>query len=324
MLPSRRCALVELPLKNMGISNAGIKSPLRQIRRCWQLYLIMLLPLLVIFIFSYGPMFGLQIAFKNFQARNGIWGSPWVGFIHFQNFFKSYQFKRLLSNTLGISFYQLAAGFPIPIILAILINESANNFYKKGVQLITFAPHFISTVVMVNMVLMFLSVYGGLVNNIIVTLGGSRLDFIAKPEYFKSIYVWSGIWQSMGYNSVIYIAALSAIDPSLYEAATIDGAGKFQKIIHIDLPGIAPTIIILLILNCGRIMNVGYEKALLMQNSLNMPASDVISTYVYRMGLEQAQYSFSAAVGMFDSVVNTILLVLVNQIARKIGETSLW
>jgi putative aldouronate transport system permease protein len=299
-------------------------SPFHQIRRSWQLYLIMLVPMLVIFIFSYGPMFGVQIAFKDFRARDGIWGSPWAGFAHFQNLFKSYQFKRILTNTLGISFYSILAGFPIPIILAILVNESSRNGFKKGVQLITFAPHFISTVVMTNMILMFLSVYGGLVNNIIVALGGGRVDFIAKPEYFKSIYVWSGIWQNMGYNSVIYIAALSAIDPALYEAATIDGANKFQKILYIDLPGIAPTIIILLILNCGHIMNVGYEKILLMQNSLNMSASDVISTYVYRMGLEQAQYSFSAAVGLFNSVINTLLLVLVNQTARKLGETSLW
>jgi putative aldouronate transport system permease protein len=296
----------------------------KRIRRCWQLYLIMLVPLLVIIIFSYGPMFGVQIAFKDFRARDGIWGSPWVGFIHFRNLFNSYQFRRILTNTLGISFYSILAGFPIPIILAILVNESSRNSFKKGVQLITFAPHFISTVVMTNMILMFLSVYGGLVNNIIVSLGGARVDFIAKPEYFKSIYVWSGIWQNMGYNSVIYIAALSAIDPALYEAATIDGAGKFQKILYIDLPGIAPTIIILLILNCGHIMNVGYEKILLMQNSLNMSASDVISTYVYRIGLEQAQYSFSAAVGLFNSVINTVLLVLVNQAARKLGETSLW
>jgi putative aldouronate transport system permease protein len=306
------------------MGSSAVKFSFRRIRRCWQLYLIMLVPLLVIIIFSYGPMFGVQIAFKNFQARNGIWGSPWVGFTHFENLFRSYQFKRILTNTLGISLYSILAGFPIPIILAILVNESSHGTFKKGVQLISFAPHFISTVVMTNMILMFLSVYGGWVNNFIVLLGGSRVDFIAKPEYFKSIYVWSGIWQNMGYNSVIYIAALTAIDPALYEAATIDGANKFQKILFIDLPGIAPTIIILLILNCGHIMNVGYEKILLMQNSLNMSASDVISTYVYRMGLEQAQYSFSAAVGLFNSVINTVLLVLVNQAARKLGETSLW
>jgi putative aldouronate transport system permease protein len=285
---------------------------------------MMLLPMAVIFIFSYGPMFGVQIAFKDFRARSGIWGSPWVGFVHFKNFFNSYQFGRILSNTLGISLYGLLAGFPIPIILAILVNESAHKGFKKGVQLITFAPHFISTVVMTNMILMFLSVYGGPLNNLVAALGGERIDFMARPEYFKSIFVWSNVWQGMGYSSVIYIAALSSIDPALYEAATIDGANKFQKILNIDLPSIAPTIVILLILNCGQIMNVGYEKILLMQNSLNISASDVISTYVYRVGLEQAQYSFSAAVGLFNSVINTILLITVNQAARKLGETSLW
>ena len=304
--------------------NIRAGSGLRRIRRCWQLYLIMLLPMLVIFIFSYGPMFGVQIAFKNFRPKDGIWGSPWIGFTHFRTFFSSYQFQRVLLNTLGISLYGLLAGFPIPIILAILINESSNKTIKKSVQLITFAPHFISTVVMTNIILMFISVYGGPINNLIAALGGERIDFIAKPEYFKSIYVWSGVWQGMGYSSVVYIAALSAIDPSLYEAATIDGASKLQKIWNIDLPGIAPTIVILLILNSGSIMNVGYEKILLMQNGLNMATSDVISTYVYRMGLENAQYSFSAAVGLFNSVVNALLLVLVNQVARKLGETSLW
>ncbi|GHT74676.1 sugar ABC transporter permease [Spirochaetia bacterium] len=297
---------------------------IQQIRHGWQLYLMMLLPMAVIIIFSYGPMFGVQIAFKEFRARDGIWGSPWIGFIHFKNFFNSYQFSRLITNTLGISLYGLLAGFPIPIILAILINESTHDRFKKGVQLITFAPHFISTVVMTSLILMVLSVYGGPVNNFIAALGGDRVDFMAKPEFFKSIYVWSGVWQNMGYSSVIYIAALSAIDPALYEAATIDGANKFQKILNIDLPGIAPTIVILLILNSGQIMNVGYEKILLMQNGLNMASSDVISTYVYRMGLENAQYSFSAAVGLFNSAVNTVLLLLVNQAARKLGETSLW
>ena len=307
-----------------NMNTIGVRSPLQQIRRCWQLYLIMLLPMLVIIIFSYGPMFGVQIAFKEFRARDGIWGSPWIGFIHFQNFFRSYQFRRIITNTLGISLYGLIAGFPIPIILAILVNESVHNKFKKAVQLITFAPHFISTVVMTGIILMFISVYGGPINNFIAAMGGERIDFIARPGMFKSIYIWSGIWQGMGYSSVIYIAALSAIDPALYEAATIDGASKFQKIIYIDLPGIAPTIIILLILNCGSIMSVGYEKILLMQNPLNMSASDVISTYVYRMGLENAQYSFSAAVGLFNSVVNALLLVAVNQVARKVSETSLW
>ena len=284
----------------------------------------MLPPLLIILIFHYGPMVGLQIAFKEFNVVGGIWGSPWVGMKHFKEFVTSYQFPRLIKNTLGISLYSLIAGFPVPILLAIMINECTSTKFKKTVQLITYAPHFISTVVMVSVVLMLMAPRAGMINNVIALLGGERVDFIAKPEYFKSIYVWSGIWQSMGYNSIIYIAALSGIDPSLYEAATVDGASKLQRIVNIDLPGILPTIIIQLIMQCGRLMNVGHEKVLLMQNNLNMSSSDIISTYVYRIGLENARYSFSAAVGMFNSVINTFLLILVNTISRKVSETSLW
>jgi putative aldouronate transport system permease protein len=269
-------------------------------------------------------MVGLQIAFKEFNVVGGIWNSPWVGLKHFKEFITSYQFPRLIKNTLGISLYSLIAGFPVPILLAVMINECTNTKFKKAVQLITYAPHFISTVVMVSVVLMLMAPRAGMINNIIALFGGERIDFIAKPEYFKSIYVWSGIWQSMGYNSIIYIAALSGIDPSLYEAATVDGASKLQRIMNIDLPGILPTIIIQLIMQCGRLMNVGHEKVLLMQNNLNMSSSDIISTYVYRIGLENARYSFSAAVGMFNSVINTFLLILVNSISRKVSETSLW
>lgn len=296
----------------------------KEFKRHWQLYLIMLPPLLIILIFHYGPMVGLQIAFKEFNVVGGIWGSPWVGLKHFKEFITSYQFPRLIKNTLGISLYSLIAGFPVPILLAVMINECSSTKFKKTVQLITYAPHFISTVVMVSVVLMLMAPRAGMINNVIALLGGERVDFIAKPEYFKSIYVWSGIWQSMGYNSIIYIAALSGIDPSLYEAATVDGASKLQRIINIDLPGILPTIIIQLIMQCGRLMNVGHEKVLLMQNNLNMSSSDIISTYVYRIGLENARYSFSAAVGMFNSVINTFLLVLVNTISRRVSETSLW
>ncbi|MDR2375693.1 MAG: ABC transporter permease subunit [Treponema sp.] len=296
----------------------------QKILRCWQLYLLLLLPMAVIIIFSYGPMYGLQIAFKNYRPRDGFWGSAWVGLQHFRTFFSNFQIKRLIFNTLGISVYSLIAGFPIPIILAILINECTNRAFKKTVQMVTFAPYFISTVVMVSMILMFLGVYSGPINNLLASMGRERMDFMAKPELFKSIYVWTGVWQGAGYSSVIYIAALSSIDPTLYEAAIIDGANKFQRIIHIDIPGIMPTIIILLILSFGGIMSVGFEKIYLMQNQLNMSTSDVISTYVYRMGLENAQYSFSTAIGLFNSVINTVLLVIVNQIARRVGETSLW
>lgn len=301
-----------------------LQNARKQIRRHWQLYLIIALPVIIITIFSYGPMYGLQIAFKDFMPARGFAGSPWVGLKNFSKFVNSNQFQRLLTNTLGISIYSLLAGFPIPIIVAIAINECSRLKFKKTVQMISFAPHFISTVVMAGMILMILSPHSGIVNNVIQLFGGKKIDFMAKPEYFKSIYVWSGIWQGMGFNSVIYISALSGIDQSLHEAAVVDGANRLQRIWNVDIPGILPTITIMLILECGKLMNIGYEKILLLQNSINMSASDVISTYVYRVGLQNAQYSFSTAVGLFNSVVNCILLVLVNQAAKKMGETSLW
>lgn len=293
-------------------------------KRSWQLYLIITLPVLILLVFSYGPMYGLQIAFKDFVPTKGFSGSTWVGFKHFKAFVSSYQFGRLLKNTLTISLYTLIANFPAAIILAIAVNECKSKWYKKTVQMITYAPHFISTVVMAGIVLMVLSPYSGVVNNIIQAFGGEKIDFMAKPEYFKNIYVWSGVWQTMGFNSIIYISALAGIDPTLHEAAVVDGASRWQRIIHVDIPGIMPTITIMLIMNCGRIMNVGYEKILLLQNSVNMSTADVISTYVYRIGLQNAQYSFSTAVGLFNAVINCILLILVNRIAKRVSETSLW
>jgi putative aldouronate transport system permease protein len=275
-------------------------------------------------IFHYAPMYGVQIAFKDFIATKGIFGSPWAGIKHFQRFFASHVFWRLITNTLGISFYQLIAGFPFPIILAILLNEARCRWYKKTVQMITYAPHFISTVVMVSIILQFLEPRFGLVNRVLAAFGGQAVNFIAVPEYFKSIFVFSGIWQNVGYSSVIYIAALAGIDPQIEEAAIVDGASRLQKIRHVDIPGILPTAVVLLILNMGHIMNIGFEKIFLMQNPLNMRTSDVISTYVYRVGLISAQYSFSAAVGLFNSVVNLVLIITVNHIARRLGETSLW
>ncbi len=299
---------------------------LKRLSRHWQLYLVLLIPVALLIIFSYGPMYGVQIAFKDFKVRQGIWGSKWVGMKHFENFWGTYSFKRLITNTLTLSVYSLVAGFPIPILLALMLNECGNLKYKKAVQMITYAPHFISTVVMCSIILLVVtSANNGILNNMLAALGATeRVDFITKPNYFAHIYVWSGVWQSMGYGSIIYIAALAGIDPSLHEAAMVDGASKIKRIWHIDLPGIMPTITILLILNVGSLMNVGYEKVLLLQNDLNMSASDIIATYVYRQGLEGAQYSFSAAVGLFNSVVNTILLVSVNFITKKLGETSLF
>ena len=304
----------------------AFRYALKRIARHWQLYLVLLIPLVILIIFSYGPMYGVQIAFRDFKVKQGIWGSKWVGLKHFNNFLGTYSFNRLLINTLTLSSYSLVAGFPIPILLALMLNECGNLRYKKAVQMITYAPHFISTVVMCSIILLMItSGKNGLLNNIRQLFGATdRIDFITKPNLFPHIYVWSGIWQGMGYSSIIYIAALSGIDPSLHEAAVVDGASKIRRVWHIDLPGIAPTITILLILNVGSLMSIGHEKVLLLQNDLNKSTSDIIATYVYRVGLEQAQYSFSAAVGLFNSIINTILLVTVNTITKKLGETSLF
>ena len=292
--------------------------------RNWELYVIISPVLAYYLIFEYFPMYGVQIAFKNFVATKGIWGSPWVGFRHFERFFDSYYFWRLIKNTLGISLFQLAVGFPVPILLALMINEAKSKWFKKTVQTVTYAPHFLSTVVLVGMVVIFLSPQSGIVNQIIVLFGGQPISFMTEPSWFKTIYVTSGVWQQMGWSSIIYLAALAGIDPQLHEAAKVDGATRLQRIWHVNLPGIMPTIVVLLILNMGSIMGVGFEKIYLMQNDLTLESSEVISTYVYKSGIIQAQYSFSAAVGLFNSVINMILLVTVNYIARRLNETSLW
>ncbi|GGD82894.1 ABC transporter permease [Paenibacillus nasutitermitis] len=296
----------------------------RSLKKNWDLYMLLLPVVAYYFIFHYIPMYGVQIAFKEFIASKGITGSPWVGFAHFQRFFDSYYFWRLIRNTLGIGIYELIVGFPVPIILALLINEVKAKWFKKTIQTVTYAPHFLSTVVLVGMLMIFLSPKHGIVNLFMGWLGGDSISFLTEASWFKTIYVFSGVWQQMGWSSIIYLAALTGIDPQLHEAAKVDGASRLARIWHINLPGILPTIVILLIMNVGSILGVGFEKVFLMQNSLNMESSDVISTYVYRSGILEAQYSFSAAVGLFNSVVNFIMLVTVNYIARKAGETSLW
>jgi putative aldouronate transport system permease protein len=292
--------------------------------RNWQLY-VLLIPVIAYFvIFEYTPMYGVQIAFKDFIAKKGIWGSPWVGFKHFQRFFDSYFFWRLIKNTLGISLYQLVVGFPVPILLALMINEVRQAKFRKFIQTVTYAPHFLSTVVMVGLIFIFLNPNTGLVNHFLELFGLKSISFMTEAGWFKTIYVFSGVWQQMGWSSIIYLAALSGIDPQQHEAAKVDGANRLQRIWHVNIPGILPTIVILLILQMGSLMGVGFEKVFLMQNSLNMDSSDVISTYVYRSGILGAQYSFSAAVGLFNSVVNFILLISVNFISRRLNETSLW
>ena len=298
----------------------------KDLKNNYQLYFLLALPVAYIVVFHYVPLYGAQIAFRNFNASGGIIGSPWVGFDQFINFFSSYQFARVIKNTLIISIYSLIAGFPFPIILAIMLNNTKNVFYKKFVQLSTYAPYFISTVVMVGIVLQFLSLQYGIVNRVIRLMGFDEIMFMGESSMLSSVYVWSGIWQTTGWGSIIYISALSAIDPTLYEAAKIDGAGKMARIMHIDLPGILPTMTIMLILSFGDIMSIGYEKILLLQNPMNLEASEVISTYIYKVGLAARiqNYSFGTAIGLFNSVINFVLILIVNAISKRISETSLW
>ncbi|MHA0856162.1 ABC transporter permease [Paenibacillus sp. CMAA1364] len=302
----------------------GKRNVWKMMRQNWELYIFIAPAFLYFLIFSYGPMYGIQIAFKNFIPTKGIMGSPWVGFDHFVRFFNSYYFWDLLWNTLSISLYELLVGFPIPIILALAFNELKNGAFKKTVQTVTYAPHFISVVVMGGMIITFLSPTTGIVIHIIEWLGFNAPQFLTDPKWFKTMYVLSGVWQSAGWGTIIYLAALSGVDPQQHEAAIIDGATRFQRIKHINIPTIVPTMTILLILTVGNLLGVGFEKILLLQNSLNIGSSDVISTFVYRSGLVDAQYSFSTAIGLFNSVINAILLVTVNQFVRRTNENSLW
>ena len=297
---------------------------LKNLRKYWQYYILLLPALAYFLIFCYGPMYGAQIAFRNFNARDGITGSAWVGFAHFERFFRSPYFGILLRNTFVISIYGLLAGFPLPILLALSLNELKGTKVKKLAQTVTYAPYFISTVVMCGMLIAFLNPNTGIINKLIAALGGEPVPFLSEAALFPSIYVWSGVWQGTGWGSVIYFAALSGVDPQLLEAATLDGATRWQKIWYVNLPALMPTIVIMLIMNCGSLLSVGYEKAFLLQNALNLETSEVISTYVYKTGLVSAQYSFSTAIGLFNSVVNLILLVTVNAVSRRIGENSLW
>ncbi len=290
----------------------------------WPLYLLLIVPILHTIIFEYIPMGGLVLAFKEYDPVDGFKSGRWLGFSNFIVFFKSYNFVRIVRNTILINLYELIAGFPIPIILAISINEVRSKSFKKSVQLITYAPHFISTVILVSIVMQVLSIHTGIVNNVIKALGHTPINFMGDAKYFRHIFVWSGIWKNMGYSSIIYIAALTAIDPELYEAAKIDGASKLKRIFYIDIPGILPTAIVLLILQFGKMMKLGFEKVYLLQNDVNISASEVISTYSYKIGLVRGDFSFATAIGFFNSVINLVLIVVVNRIARKVGETSLW
>lgn len=301
-----------------------IRSTLRLMRRNWTLYLLLLPAALYIFTFSYRPMYGVQIAFKNFTIAKGVSGSPWVGLKWFKYFFHSPNFTTVLWNTVILSLYGLVAGFPVPILLALMLHNVPGSGFKRVTQTVAYLPHFISTVVIVTMLSCFTSVNSGFINTIIKALGGEPVFFMGKPQYFRHLFVWSDIWQGMGWSSIIYLAALTGISSELHEAAMIDGATKLQRIIHIDLPGIMPTMVILLIMSCGGIMSVGFEKVFLMQNGLNMDVSEVISTYTYKQGLINSKFSYSAAIGLFNNAINMLFLTLVNAVSKRLAGSSLW
>lgn len=304
------------------------KSIRSRILRDRQLYLFLLIPITFVIIFEYIPMGGIVIAFQDFSVRKGFLGSEWVGLDNFIKFFKSYECWRLIRNTFVISIYTILASFPIPIIFALMMNSLRGKIFKKSVQTVVNLPHFISVTVMVSILMNLLNNRVGLYGLLVERLTGSYpSDLFGSPEAFRHLYVWSGIWQGFGWGSIIYTAALSNVDPEYHEAAQLDGASRLQRIIHIDLPTIMPTIVINLIMRFGHVMSVGFEKVYLMQNSLNLETSRIISTYVYSVGLASSGHSdlsYGAAIGLFNSVINLILITVVNQIAKKMGDTSLW
>lgn len=289
------------------------------------LYLMILAPLTVLILFSYVPMYGVQIAFRDYNIVRGIWNSPWVGMKNIKKFFSSYMFWRLIKNTLVLSAYSLAT-FPLSLVLALLLNYMPSQRYKKAIQMVSYAPHFLSTVVMCGMILQFLDQRTGMLNAFLKLFGLPSVSFMAIPEAFPHVYIWSGVWQGVGYGSVIYIATLAGVSPELHEAAIIDGANIWQRIWHVDIPGVLPTFCILLIMRCGSMMNVDFEKILLLQNDLNGKVSEVISTYVYKQSFQNSfpQYSYSSAIGLFTSLVNLVLLVTVNRVSKWLSGSSLW
>jgi putative aldouronate transport system permease protein len=300
----------------------------KRYRPYWQLYVFLLLPVAYILLFAYVPMAGLQLAFKKFDLRGGIWGSPWVGFRNFVKFFNSYTFSRVILNTLRLSFYSIVAGFPFPIIFALVLNSIDRVLLKKTVQTITYVPHFISVVVVVGMLLQLFHPVIGVYGTLVAALTGSHpKDIFANPAAFPHLYIWSGVWQGFGWGSIIYLATLTSVSPELHEAAEMDGASRLQRIVHVDFPALLPTIITMLILRVGQVMSVGFEKVFLMQNDLNLRTSEIISTYVYKQGLGAggpSDYAYATAIGLFDSVVNLALIITVNKVSSKVSEVSLW
>ncbi|MDR2535560.1 MAG: ABC transporter permease subunit [Treponema sp.] len=301
-----------------------VKSPLARILENKDLYLFCLPGIIITLVFHYLPIYGVQIAFRDYSVRRGIWGSEWIGLSHFIRFFDSPNAIQIIVNTLVLSIYSLAAGFPIPIILALLINSFRHKHYGKVIQLVTYAPNFISVVVMSGMILLFLSPRIGMVNKLIGLAGIDPINFMGLRTTWRHVYVWSGIWQSMGWSSVVYFAALSGVSPEFHEAAIVDGASKLQRILYIDLPSIMPIAVMLLILSFGSMLSIGFEKAYALQNDLNLNVSEIISTYVYKVGIIHNDMAYSTAIGLFNSAVNAVLLITVNTISRKLSDNALW
>jgi putative aldouronate transport system permease protein len=305
-------------------SSRGIRGLKRSFRRHWQLYLLILIPLAYFVVFKYIPMANTVIAFKDYNVVDGVWGSDWVGVKHFERFFSNPIFWPVLGNTFLLSAYVVLASFPVPIILALALNEVRLKFFRNTVQMVTYAPYFISTVVVVSMTILFLSPRVGLAGDVTNFFGLGTIDFLSDPDYFRHIYVLSDIWQTMGYSAVIYLAALAGIDPTLYEAAKVDGASRWQKIRHVDIPGILPTAMIILVLGVGNVMAIGFEKAFLFQNSLNISQSEIIPTYTYKVGLLNADFSQAAAIGLFNGAINLVLLLAVNAGVKRLTGNGLW
>lgn len=306
------------------IRQSRFQYAIRQIKKHWRFYVIILIPLILLLVFSYAPMYGLIIAFKRYNPVRGIVNSPWVGLKYFKQFFATPNWWPMVRNTLVLSLYQLLVGFPIPILLAIGINECRSKRYKKLVQMVTYAPHFISTVVLVGIILQMTDMRLGIANKIIVMLGGEASNIMGKASVFPHMYVWSGVWQSAGYSSILYIATLAGVSPELHEAAMVDGASRLRRIWHIDLPALRATVVLQLIVKMGQLLTIGHEKVFLMQNSLNLETSEIISTYVYKVGLQQANYSYSTAIGLMNTLVSFVLVVTANYVCKKLTETSMW
>ncbi len=308
------------------LSGANRSNLWLRIRRNWQLYVLLALPLIWLIVFRYAPMYGAQIAFRQYSPAFGIEGSPWIGLANFERFFNSPKFEPVIINTLVLSFYSLIAGFPIPIILALSLNQVKARFFRSSVQMITYAPHFISTVVIVGMLFQFLHPRVGLTASLANLLGLAAPNWMGDPGAFRHIFVWSGVWQETGFSAIIYLAVLSTIDPALHEAAVVDGASRLQRIRYIDIPGLLPTAMVLLVLSTGRVLEISFEKVYLMQSPLNLAVSEVINTYVYKVGLLSPilDFSYSTAIGLLKGIVGLILVIAVNHAARRLTDNSVW